>query len=396
MKLKIHSLAISLCLLNYFCTSSAFGCRYTVREIGFTDLSVNSYKLYFYTNNKLPEDYAATFKKISYTVLLDANVEVEFVNVDEKSDHPAMKYYHSRQADSLPTTILVSPEGQSIRLPLSTADQSYKEAVWSTLEKIIASPVREKILKSIVKAHSIVLLVEGTDASKNKRAQKAIKQALEKIHEIMPRLPKPMDTPPELIVLPYKSIQAEKVLVWSLGFYDKTKAEPGTAILYGRGRRMGPPITGKRITENTIFNLLGLVGADCECGLERSWILGSMIPLRWPPEAQKELVSRLGFDVENPMVKAEMSQILALGARLQRDRSSNELLHGYSEKTVEFKQKSSVPKISFSQMQNLNSPASKTGLSSALKFAFYVIGGLFLIISGGGIFIYLRSRKFHN
>ena len=51
----------------------------------------------------------------------------------------------------------------------------------------------------------------------------------------------------------------------------------------------------KRIYVN---NLLSIVGADCECGLERSWIMGAMLPLRWDKNKQNEVFKWHNFDAE--------------------------------------------------------------------------------------------------
>jgi hypothetical protein len=75
---------------------------------------------------------------------------------------------------------------------------------------------------------------------------------------------------------------------------------------------MGPVLTGDDITTRKILNLLSIVGADCECGLDNSWKLGTMIPLRWDYAMQKRVAGLLGFDVENPMIKSEMSRILSV------------------------------------------------------------------------------------
>ena len=40
-------------------------------------------------------------------------------------------------------------------------------------------------------------------------------------------------------------------------------------------------------------------------------MLGNQIPLLWPSESRQLLANDVGFDVDNPMILAEMSRILA-------------------------------------------------------------------------------------
>lgn len=375
-------------------TFDVFACRYTVREIGFADITSRHYHLYCYVRNDTPADFISAFKRISYAALSDANIEVETIHADDQASHSAMAYFRFWKLDTLPAAILVAPERQSIVLPFVTANQSLKEAIWSTLEDIVSSPIREKISVDIVKAYSVVLLIEGRDASKNKSAQTAVSQAIKRIGKIMDLMPKPVDEAPQLIVIPPSVASTEKILLWSLGLLDGQTDEPVVAILYGRGRRLGPLIKGEQITENSIFNLLSIVGADCECGLDRSWMIGSMIPLRWGSKLQDEVVKRLGFDAENPMVKAEMKQILSMGdyAGMQ-DQASADIFEGYSEDVLELKSDADVPRVSLSQIQGMNSKEPPSQLWSAL----FIVGGIFLAILAIGAFIflkgYLRSRK---
>lgn len=395
---KVIKLTIRMSLLNCFLFSTIFGCRYNVREIGFADLAFAPYQLYLYVGNNTPTYYKDTFRRISYAVLLDANIEVEIVNLDEQPDHPAMTYYNFWKSDSLPIAIIVSAEAQSMLLPLSSSRKQFKEAVWSMLEKTISSPVRAEIIKNIIKAYAVVLFIHGENNAKNKAALEKVVRAIEEISKIMKQMPKPIDAPPKLIEITQKSVSEEKILLWSLGLSEKGGEEPLVAILYGRGRRMGPLMIGEQITENTIFNLLSLVGADCECGLDRSWMLGMRIPLRWSSKVQTELVKRLGFDVENPMVKAEMSHILSLAVMLgNRSKQSSNFqennLYGYRERQLEFETQTDVPKLSLSQLQDLNSPESASPGSSAIRIGLYAIGVIFLITIAGGTFIILRARK---
>jgi hypothetical protein len=54
-----------------------------------------------------------------------------------------------------------------------------------------------------------------------------------------------------------------------------------------------------------------MIGADCECGLDKKWMLGNQVPLLWDQNSRQHLAKLVGFDIDNPMILAEMSRILA-------------------------------------------------------------------------------------
>ena len=74
---------------------------------------------------------------------------------------------------------------------------------------------------------------------------------------------------------------------------------------------MGEAVDAQKVIENRLYKLMSMIGADCECGLDRRWMLGNQIPLLWPSESRQLLANDVGFDVDNPMILAEMSRILA-------------------------------------------------------------------------------------
>ena len=85
------------------------------------------------------------------------------------------------------------------------------------------------------------------------------------------------------------------------------------AILMGRGRRVGPVLIDEEISPTAVFGILNAVGQSCECDLDRSWMQGPRVPLRWDAAAKERVVQDLSFDAESPFVKTEISGILARG-----------------------------------------------------------------------------------
>ncbi|MBE9510524.1 MAG: hypothetical protein IMY71_06580 [Bacteroidetes bacterium] len=388
-------LIVIVLLLNWIFLPVSFACKYTIREIGFTDIGAEPYLLYFFAQSNTSEEIISTFRKVAYPVLMETNVKAEIINVDEQKEHPALKFLHHWNAGSFPVAILVSSEGRSIVVPFPKTRKSTKESVWSMTESVVNSRIRGEIIKNIVRSYSIVLLIEGEDVSENKIARNKAEQAINEISGFVGSMPKPTDIIPKIIIIPNESISNENILLWSLGFDRAINNGPEIAVLYGRGRLMGPVLKNEQITKTNIFNLLSIVYADCECGLDRRWKLGTMIPFRWETKIQGELVKQLGFDVENPMIKSEMSQILSIDVSVipRNGKLSNPLdynLFGYDKEQGESVEEANSKQLSSAQIQNLYSSSERRPV---IKIVLFSAGILVLIILVISIFILLKAKK---
>ena len=373
-------------ILFLFMHTLVFACRYTVREIGFADYGADSYHFYLFKDNRISDKDATDFKKISYAALLDANVSAQIVDVDGTDSLAVMKYYKTNNSSKLPSAVLVSPEGRTKLFYFSDEKEGFKESVWSALEEIVTSPAREELLQKIVKSYGVVYFIEGKDKAQTTRARKNVEGAIDKIKLIMADLPKPVDHPPELIMVKKNDIQNESILLWSLGWKEADKNEPAVAVIYGRGRRMGPLLKGEQITENVVENMMRFVGADCECGLDRTWMLGTMVPLRWGSQRQREIVHQYGFDADNPMVVSEMSQILSVSpARVNKSQDSGNL-YGYSEGVLKLSNS-----VSTEEQSTVNSEHTLFNLKRALFLIIFIF--LMIFIAGGIIFIRAQRRN---
>ena len=160
-------------------------------------------------------------------------------------------------------------------------------------------------------------------------------------------------------------------------------------MLFGRGRRIGSVLSGQDITRENIFGLLAIIGADCECGLDKSIMLGKMIPLRWEKHVQTILVSSLGFDVENPMIKAEMGQILSIAPTKQ----GKNPLTAYQEGIVRFDSVMSVPTMSSNQFRPVSSNSSLAKGFSWLSVGFLAGTGLIIVILVFSAVIFFKVKK---
>jgi hypothetical protein len=254
-------------------------------------------------------------------------------------------------------------------------------------------------------------VVEGKEAAENERARGAAVGAINEIAGMMDQLPKPVERPPQLFVLPASSFAREKVLLWSLGVEVDRPDEAHVAVLYGRGRRMGPLLSGKGITKERISNLLGIVGASCECGLDRSWMQGPMFPLVWGEDLQSAVVKQGGFDAESPLVKTEISRILAMGRRAGLggaggNGSEEDGFLGYTEQIVAFENDSgaeeTAPTLAPAQVRELDlpKPASDEIISEvppesdrSFQVAYVTVGGMVLVVLAGGGLVIVRARR---
>ncbi len=350
-----------ICLLVCMQTHPVWACRYNVRETGFAYLGINPYRFYGYVRETTPEDIVSVFREISYASLLDSNIQVDIINIDQQKDHPALKYLDLWRIQSYPSAVLVSPDGQSLVVPLETSNVSFKQNLKSAVNDIVFSPARDKILKQVIETYGVVLLIEGTDAEENRRALEIANKAIEKTRQQMRFMPKTISQPPSLIVVDRESLFQEKILLWSLDLdLDKTDT-PHVAVLYGRVRWIGPLFEGREMSEAALTQVLYIIGEDCECGLDWRVLQGTMLPGRWDEKTQALTAAALGFDPENPMIKLEMSQILRRGTSLYPG------VPGGSQRNRDQSQMDSYP--------------------------WYFMAGLAVLIIIGGMFIALRTAR---
>ncbi|MBD3184324.1 hypothetical protein GF312_18720 [Candidatus Poribacteria bacterium] len=403
--MKANYVVLTLTLL-FLCLvyNQAYCCMYNVRDVGFVDIDPAHYKLFYYVNNSTAESMVSSFRRISYASLMDSNVESQIINLDSKDDYDdetwdtAGKYLKFWELDSFPGAILVSPSGHSMKIPVPESGDMRKEPLWSSLEEIVISPKRREIRDSVVNKYCAVVFIQGKDKAKNEKALEEINIAISEIEKIMRQLPKVIEKPPRLIQISPDEFDKELVLLWGLGVEDhinKKETGPWAALIYGRGRRIGPILSDDEITNGNVYRILSLIGASCECGLDRKWMMGTMIPLRWDKKTQTDAFKVLGFDPESPMVKTEISQILAAGAAAQGE-GSIPGLSGYREQVVELEKPSVSATVSPAQLQKMVSSSSDSGSEEnrgIYRIVILVSGIMLVLILLIGLFIVLNGRR---
>ena len=292
-----HIVLLVLGFMLYLEPSMA--CRFTVREIGFSTLSQDIYTFVVLDKNADASD--VYWEKIRAR-LHDANIRLSVLHPDIDKEHPLMKKIKVDQV-SLPSYLLISPDGRQ----LSFDDTNQVEII---VDNLLESPVRRAMSGLFPGTFAVVLWIEGEKDELKEMASIKIKEACEQIQNVMPHMPKQVRHGPEIVRMKKEDILQERVLLWALG-YNAWPTDPKAVVFYGRGRMMGGVLEYRDILKGELFKYMSMIGADCECGLDRKWMLGNQIPLLWSAESQQELADEVGFDVDNPMILAEMSRILA-------------------------------------------------------------------------------------
>lgn len=317
-----------------------WACRFNVRDVGFVDFGQTPYQLFVAFDQSTTKEQRDALEQIGFAALLESNVQIEMVDLDQSTDHDVIQHLIELDIETRPAVILVSPKGEALHLPVPTGQTSFRDAVWQLMESIITNETRESILDDSIDHYGIVLVIEGEDGTLNQTAITAAQEAVEEVASRMDSLPKEIKQPPVVKRLTYQEAKSESVFLWALGINQDDLAQPHAAILYGRGRCIGEVLKGQSISKSTVGEILSVIGLSCECGLDREWMMGRQFPLRWDAERQEQVVKSLGFDAESPLVKTEISQIMAIGQQnavgsgSSRNVSLNPIM-GYSEMIVE-------------------------------------------------------------
>jgi len=380
---------LAVCLLTGFGLRTVLFCRYNVRETGFVDLGVERYSLYYFMQQDAPLEAISTLEGIAEEILYDTSVRLEVVDADRQQDHPALKYLDLTQEDSRPAAVLVSPHETSLTIPIERPverpGEAFASSVRAALQGLTSSPLRDQLVRQLASSYAVVLLLESTDAEANKRARQAIRRACEDIERQMKFMPKPIARGPVLVALRPDVFPDERILLWSLGMAGESLHEPRAAVLYGRARWIGPVLTGDDINERILFNILSVVGADCECGLDPILIRGTILPIKWSREVQAQVAEELGFDPENPMVKLEVSQILRMKASLYPDAWANP---NRSALTVDDLDDLPVPFV-----EDMPSREELARENPVVRNLLYLGGALAVLVLIVGAFILLRAAR---
>ncbi len=363
----------------------ASACRFNVRDVGFVDLGSPPYQFYCLTNASTPADVSAAIKDISAAAFFNTNVEPLVLDQSDPRAEPWKTL-------AAPLGVLVSPDGErSLALPLINEGENLQDTLWTHMEAVFESRARSEILAKAIDTYGVVVLVEGPDATENARIHAATQRALTRIGESLGNLEKEIEKPPVLHAISAEEAVTEKVFLWSLGLDRGATELPVASVIYSRGRQIGQRLEGAEIEEENLFNVLRTIGLNCECGLDRSWMQGPMMPLKWDSETQARVARQLGFDAEDPLIKMEMSQILSKADRARQTKTATSATSA-GDLEVVFKSQKTVPTATSPPAESeLSSTTDQDGSASLghwLYATLYLLGGTVLI---AGLIILIRA-----
>ena len=363
MNLKRFVLGCALVLATFFQVDA---CRFTVREIGFTTLSQDIYTLIIVDEkaDALDQQWKSVHERLS-----DSNIRLAVLHPDQDATHPFVKQVVSSGV-KLPAKVLLAPDGRLLVL------SEYSLPV--LFDQLLDSPVCRRIRNEFPEVFSVILYVEGKDEQINHKVEALINKDCDQIENSMPHMPKEVKKGPVLVTISNKEMLQEKVLLWALGI-EQQPNEPMTFVLYGRGRIMGTAVTASSIGEGNLLKLMSMIGADCECGLDRKWMLGHQLPLFWSVENRQHLMDEVGFDVDNPMILAEMSRILAKEVDPQMAGNVS-----FGPEVVDLNN-------AFAPVPDISYEAKST--DGKINAWWFLVGGITTLIVALGIWLFLRNNK---
>ncbi|MEK6247613.1 MAG: hypothetical protein N2C12_05490 [Planctomycetales bacterium] len=303
-----------LALLVWMCSfTTVEACKYTVRDVAFVDLGEQLYRLFLVTKEGDHDSLSAALGQAAKSVLSDANVVAELVELDKTSDHAAADYALSAGVTTYPAAILVSPDDRSLQLPWEVSAESDVKQLKTLLGKLVESPRRKEIFGQVLDVHSVILVIDGNDEAINDEVKELAEQLIPQVSDALELMPKPIKHPPHLIHLTQEEARTEQILLWSLGVELADTSPAQIALVFGRGRQLGPVLRFPEDKHQQLIHSLSVVGQDCECGLDRRWMQGQMIPHAWTSDDEVTAMQKLNFDPGNPLVKMEIDRILRRG-----------------------------------------------------------------------------------
>jgi len=378
----------SLLLFLLIVALPAIACRYSVRDTGFVELDGDPYRLVLQITASTPNSLREAFEQSAAAVFLDSNIRFS-VTTDPAAGAARLTLH--------------SPDNRTLSLGEIPGNRTRLQIV-EALERVALSPARIQLHDDLLHSYAVLVLVEGTDSHSNLRVRAILDEAGKAVARLFPSMPKPIDVlPPRILTVPADAVANEAVLIWGLGMEPRSETEPRVAVVFGRGRRVGDPVDSALLSRTLIQDRLALIGQDCECELDRSFLQGPVIPARWDAARQRAAANSLGFDPENPLIRAEISRIVLKGPAKPSGKRSNTgtfdaLALGYSEEPVDAAESKPAPEVAVSvpnpQRPSPAPPAEPPPkLKSGVLAVWVCFSGLSLVAAASGLWLLIRSRK---
>ena len=337
---------------------SSFACRFTIREIGYTRLNIETYLIRLEADTTKNSELVHDFKNLAYAYSINANINYQISHTPGKV--PEVKCTNSNG------DIILKKEA----VALSTIHSVFKELLYSPLQQTMYSQI----------GNTFAFVVVFND--NNGQLNGVVDRALEQFKKIAPNLDKKVDEHILKIVIPENRKAEEGIVLRSMGV-DINSGKPAVVVIYGRGRLTSVPLTGEKITTHNILNQLVTLGTDCECGIDLSPLLQRAIPFNWDDRMGQDVTDMLGIDVGNPMILTEMGRIL----------SKEPLETGKSEfsfvpQTIDLDKELAKGKIQQDEEVTVADDS-----NPVLKTTIIVLGLFVFVILVGGLFLFVKKDK---
>jgi len=343
-----------LFILLIFASINVFGCRFTIRDIGYTRLNIETYVVQLKTDTVLNMALVNHFKNIANSYSINSNIN----------------YSISHKPGQSPVLTCRNSVGKIIVQEKNISGNGI-EAFY---KKLLYSPVQKMMYNQI---GNVFAFVVGFYDDDSKHVDNVINKAFEQFIKISPNLDKKVDESLMKIVIRKEKLGEEQLILNALGI-DTKSSLPVVVVLYGRGRLTGVPLAGDDITTHNLLNQLVTLGTDCECGIDLSPLLQQAIPFNWSTEINQSVTNMLDIDVENPMVLTEMSRILSKEP-LETGKSD----FSYVPQTIDLDKELAKGKIPNNEVI--------VEQSNALKITAFVFGILFIVAIIIGLLFFKRK-----
>lgn len=276
----------------------AYGCPYSIRDAGFIVRDPEPYRFVVLGCGDAKESSCRTELRQAAGIVLDqANVETKVCDPADESDPLVAKL----AALDKTQCALISPAGEM--LPLASGLEYAP-----TLRQVVESPLRETLLLHLIRQWAVVLVVEGTEAAQNRKVIGAATAAAKQLAGFKPEMGEAVKAAPPVLRVRWDDPK-EQVLRWALGLEEGDRKQARVAILFGRGRRVGQVLSSAQATTGLLVERLKLLGKNCTCTADPSWLLGPALPLNWGREVQEQVREQLGFDPNSPAVATTLSGV---------------------------------------------------------------------------------------
>lgn len=289
----------------------AEACKYSVRDVGFVDSDGPAFQLVLLTKKALEPSVIDKWRQAIRPVLADANIVFAAVASADEPNHPALKVARATDTPALWLFDPRSGRAAAIALPLDAAGQVDWSRLGAALTALADSPARQAMARHLPAGLAVLVLIEGSDSASNARARATADRVIDQLGQVLGRLEKPVKKAPLLVTIRAADRDNESWLLWGLGLPVEQEKEARLAVVFGRFRRSGPVLQGQQVEPVSLFSQVATLGRSCECSLDRAATFGPVVPHLWALTERKAVAGELGFDPEDPLVKAEINGILA-------------------------------------------------------------------------------------